>query len=188
MMPRKVWDEEKLKPIMLELRKRGKSYREIAKEIGCSTFMVSKILSPFENPSSRLKQAAELAEKVERVSRNLEEIEKRLEKLKAEDLMERFLKIEKSVKEMKESLSSISEKVMWIEMSAERRVRDDSIGCIWLSKEGYCTKWYSHKRQEGLEMKADKIKGKTVWRLKAKKHPLICASCPSYEPRRLTYA
>jgi ParB-like chromosome segregation protein Spo0J len=187
-MPKKVWDEERLKPIMLELRKRGKSYREIAKEIGCSTFTVSKILSPFENPNSRLKQAAELAEKVERASRNLEEIEKRLEKLKAEDLVERLSKIEKSVKEMKESLRSVSEKVMWIEMSAERRVRDDSIGCIWLSKEGYCTKWYWHKRQEGWEMKADKIKGKTVWRLKVKNYPLICTSCPSYEPRRLTYA
>lgn len=54
-------------------------------------------------------------------------LKKRLEKLKAEDLIERLSKIEKSVEEMKESLRSVSEKAMWIEMSARRRVRDDSI-------------------------------------------------------------
>jgi transposase len=54
-MPKRKWNEEELRKKALELRRQGKSYREIAKEIGCSVFTVSRILSPFENPQSRLK-------------------------------------------------------------------------------------------------------------------------------------
>jgi len=64
-MPKKIWNEKELLPKILELRKKGMSYREIAKNIGCSIFTVSRILSHYENPQSRLKQAAELAEKVD---------------------------------------------------------------------------------------------------------------------------
>lgn len=52
-------------PKILELRKKGMSYREIAKHIGCSVFTVSRFYHPLRTRSPRLKWAAELAEKVD---------------------------------------------------------------------------------------------------------------------------
>jgi DNA-binding CsgD family transcriptional regulator len=39
-MPRKRYDDEALRARALELRSRGLSYREIARELGCSVFKV----------------------------------------------------------------------------------------------------------------------------------------------------
>ena len=44
-MPKKIWNEKELLPKILELRKKGMSYREIAKHIGCNVFTVSRTLS-----------------------------------------------------------------------------------------------------------------------------------------------
>jgi len=45
-MPRKVYDDKELKPKALELRKKGYSYREIAKELGCRIYKVHELISP----------------------------------------------------------------------------------------------------------------------------------------------
>ena len=37
-MPRRKYDDEALRARTLELRSRGLSYREIARELGCSVF------------------------------------------------------------------------------------------------------------------------------------------------------
>jgi transposase-like protein len=39
-MPRRRYDDEALRARALELRARGLSYREIARELGCSVFKV----------------------------------------------------------------------------------------------------------------------------------------------------
>jgi len=92
-MPKKIWNEKELLPKILELRKKGMSYREIAKQIGCSTFTVSRILTPYENSQSRLKQAVELAEKVDEISKKVEAL-----KLDAE-LMERIKALQPRINE-----------------------------------------------------------------------------------------
>lgn len=81
-MPRKKYDDEKLKDEMLALRKRGLSYRQIAKRVGCSTYKVHEILSPLENPSFRLKQAAELAEQVGKLTVEAEALKESVTALK----------------------------------------------------------------------------------------------------------
>jgi len=197
-MPRKKWDEEDLRKKVLELRRQGKSYREIARELGCSVFTVSKILSPFENPQSRLKQAAELAMKIEELSKGVEGLVKRLEGLRPiEELRgwlskmdERLSKVEGSIKalraevrEVASRVDSLDDKVGWIERSVARRLRDDWAGCRYVDEEGYCTRWYWQGRVEGWDMREGFEEGKTVYHLNVRKHPLICTACPGYERR-----
>jgi transposase len=197
-MPRRKWDEEELREKVLGLRRQGKSYREIARELGCSVFTVSKVLSPFENPQSRLKQTAELAMRVEELSKGVEELAKRLEGLRPIEglrgwlskMEERLLKVEGSIKalraEVKEVASrvgSLDDKVGWIERGVSRRLRDDWIGCKYMDEEGYCTCWLWYSKVEGWDMKEGFKEGKIVYHLNVKKHPLICTACPSYKCR-----
>ena len=190
-MPKRKWNEEELRRKALELRRQGKSYREIAKEIGCSVFTVSRILSPFENPQSRLKQAAELAMKVEEISKRIDELTKRLEDLKPiEELKNRLSKVETSIKDLEaivkkvaNSIDSLDGKMGLIERSVSRRLRDDWNGCRHMDKNGYCTEWRWRARIKGWDMRESFWEGKTVYYLNVKKHPLICTACPSYSPR-----
>ena len=204
-MPRRKWDEEELRKKALELRRQGRSYREIAKELGCSVFTVSKVLSPFENPQSRLRQAAELAVKVEELSKKLDELANtfeeytsRLKELKpVEELRgwlskidERLSKVEGSIKvlraEVKEVASHVDlldDKMEWIERSVARRLRDDWAGCKYIDEHGYCTRWYWQGRVEGWDMREGFVEGRAVYYLNVKRHPLICVACPSYERR-----
>ncbi|MCC6004318.1 MAG: helix-turn-helix domain-containing protein [Thermofilum sp.] len=64
-VPRRKYDDEALRARALELRSRGLSYREIAKELGCSVFKVHQLISPYESPRSRIRQVHELATRVE---------------------------------------------------------------------------------------------------------------------------
>ncbi len=59
----------------LELRARGLSYREIARELGCSVFKVHQLIAPYESPRSRIRQVHELATRVEELSRKLRDLE-----------------------------------------------------------------------------------------------------------------
>jgi hypothetical protein len=83
-------------------------------------------------------------------------------------------------------IASLTDDVDWIRMSAERMLRDDSHGCKWLDKDGYCALWYWHSKIKGWDMKSDIVNGKRVYRLKVKSHPLMCTSCPNYKPRGLS--
>jgi len=64
-MPRRRYDDEALRARALELRAKGLSYREIARELGCSVFKVYQLISPYESPRSRIRQVHELATRVE---------------------------------------------------------------------------------------------------------------------------
>jgi predicted nuclease with TOPRIM domain len=204
-MPKRKWDEEELRGRVLELRRKGKSYREIAGEIGCSVFTVSKILSPIENPQSRLRQVAELAMRVEELSKSIDELTKklkgcrsRLEELKpVEELRswlsridERLSKVEGSIKELRAEVKevasrvdSLDDKMGWIEKSVALRLGDDLFGCKYIDEDGYCTRWHWRKRVEGLDMRRDLVGDRVVYRLNVKRHPLICTACPAHEPR-----
>jgi transposase-like protein len=47
-VPKRRYDDEALRQRALELRAKGLSYREIARELGCSVFKVHQLISPYE--------------------------------------------------------------------------------------------------------------------------------------------
>jgi transposase len=208
-MPKRKWDEGELRRRVLELRMQGKSYREIAREIGCSVFTVSKVLSPIENPRSRLRQVAELAVRVEELSKSIDELTKELEGCRSrlselkpvEELRgwlskidERLSKVEGSIKELRAEVEevagrvdSLDEKMGWIERSAALRLEGDKC-CKYIDKDGYCMCWALSGKVEGWDVRryllVDRaLRGKVVYHLNVKRHPLICVACPSYKPK-----
>jgi len=197
-VPKKIYDDEKLRQEALKLRRQGLSYREIAKRLGCSVYKVHELISSYESPSSRLKQAIELADKLEGLALKLRELEEQASKLQSplsslkalEELANELSKLREEVEGLGQrleglasSVRELAESVGWIRMSAERRLREDHNGCSWLDREGYCTLWYWYERVRGWKMRPDVVEGRTVYRLNAKKHSLICTACPSYRPR-----
>jgi len=76
-MPKKIYDDDKLRERALELRRMGYSFRQIAKELGCSVYKAYDLISRYEKPSHRLKQAIELADKVEKISSEVETLTKK---------------------------------------------------------------------------------------------------------------
>jgi DNA-binding CsgD family transcriptional regulator len=55
-VPRKRYDDEALRARALELRAKGLSYREIARELGCGVFKVYQLVSPYESLRSRVRR------------------------------------------------------------------------------------------------------------------------------------
>ena len=168
-MPRKIYDDEKLKSEALRLRRQGLSYREIAEKLGCSVYKVYDLISEHESPSSRLKQAAELADKLDGLTSKLNALDMQVSKLQSslsnvkmlEDLAGEFSKLRKEVeslnrrfKELEDSIEELADSVDWIQRSAQRRLREDHNGCKWLDGDGYCTLWYWYEKGEGLEHEA----------------------------------
>lgn len=182
-MPRKMYDDEALRKRAIELRRNGYSYRQIAKELGCSVYKIHELISSYENPSERIKMVIDLADKVEKISSEVSLLSEKLEKLKADAEIKRSLEELKSrLEKLEKKLSSIEEDVSFIHSSSKRRLRDE-YRCEHLDDEGFCTLWYWKEKVEGWVMKAktEKVKGKTVYLLSAKEHPLICSACPNYE-------
>jgi predicted nucleic acid-binding Zn-ribbon protein len=92
-MPRKKYDDNKLKDEMVALRRQGFSYRQIARQLGCSIYKVYELLSPYERPNARLKQAVELAEQLDKLAAEAQalnarfaNLHKRLAELNVDDL------------------------------------------------------------------------------------------------------
>jgi len=161
-MPKKVWNEKELLSKIIELRKKGMSYREIAKNIGCSTFTVSRILSPFENPQSRLKQVVELAEKVDEISKKVEKLNRMLNIVESVGKIAAVLNVTKDrVSKLEDKISELEEKMEIIEMNAKMRVEGD-YKCKYIDENGLCTCF-------------DEID--------VKKQPLYCLDCPEYRPK-----
>jgi len=192
-MPKKIYDDEKLRTEALKLRRQGLSYREIAKRLGCSVYKVYELISEHESPSSRLKQAVELADRLDALAFKLSELEAQVSKLQSflsnvkmlEELAGEVSKLRKEVEGLDQRLKELADSIGWIRRSAQRRLMDGSTGCKWLDGSGYCTRWHWNKKIEGLNMRPDIVEGRTVYMLNAKKHPLICTACPVYEPRGL---
>jgi len=191
-MPRKIYDDEKLREEALKLRRQGLSYREIAERLGCSVYKVYYDLIPdHESPSSKLKQAAELADKLDGLASKLNAPETQASKLQSslsnvkllEDIAGEISKLRREVESLNQRFKELANSIYLIRISAEIRLRDDHNGCKWLDKNGYCTILYWYERVGGYDMKPDIVEGKTVYRLNVKKHPLICTACPSYKPR-----
>jgi transposase-like protein len=82
-MPKRRYDDEVLRARAFELRSKGLSYREIAREFSCSVFKVHQLTSPYESPKSGVRQVVELATRVEELSRKLRDPEVLASRLEA---------------------------------------------------------------------------------------------------------
>jgi len=190
-MPRKIYDNEKLRPEALRLRRQGLSYREIAKRLGCSVYKVHELISDHESPRSRLKQAIELADRLDALASKLKGLEEQISKLQSflsnvkmlEGLAGEVLRLRKEVEILNWKLEVLVDNIGWIQGSVAMRLGDDQDGCKWLDGDCYCTCWSWDEKIEGWNMRPDIVEGRTVYRLNVKKHPLICTACSAYEPR-----
>ncbi len=96
--------------------------------------------------------------------------------------------VERDVDKMDNDLYDVKSSLKDLKEFAE--VRAGSIpryGCKHLTPDGYCGDWHYYQRRLDREQKEDTItkdgKLTKVYRDNVKKNPLICASCPSFEPR-----
>jgi predicted transcriptional regulator len=186
-MPKKRYNDEILRSRALELRGRGLSYREIAKELGCSIYKVHELLSPYESPQSRIKQVIELSKKVEELSRAVTEFEARFNELKSVlSEVRPSLELVKEFSEIKRRLSSLEEELRIVEGIARLKVEDEEIGCGWVDEIGVCEFNFSDSPRPGYMKVLERgVKGKEeiYYLLNVKKHPLACVACSFYTPK-----
>lgn len=178
-MGKKRYNDGVLRAKALELRREGLSYREIARRLGCSVYKVWELLSPHENVQSRIKQVAELAQKLDELSRSVGEIEEKISRVRGlEDLAELASRIE----ELEKLVERINREHIIAQLSALYKVFDNP--CRWIKGE-YCTLRRLEKEEvdEGWVVKEDVVGGRVVYRLNVVDHPWLCLGCPFYEPR-----
>ncbi len=141
-MPKKKYDDEALRARALELRAKGLSYREIARELGCSVFKVYQLIASHESPRSRIRQVVELAGRVEELSRRLRELEVLASRLEATVKPPAF-NIEADV----ELLCNV--------MEARMEYRP----CRHMDSDGYCKRHFIIGRVEGIDCRRGVVRG-----------------------------
>jgi transcriptional regulator with XRE-family HTH domain len=190
-VPKKKYDDEALRARALELRSKGLSYREIARELGCSVFKVHQLISPYESPRSRIRQVLELARMVDELGRRvgelsakLGELEHRLSQLKPlEDVSKVVHALRGDVDRLSTRILELEDAMDLIRESVSRRLRGRS-ECVYVDRSGYCTMWRWMGKVEGWDMREDVSGGRKVYYLNVRKHPLVCTSCPTYKPKQ----
>jgi predicted transcriptional regulator len=187
-MPRKRYDNEVLRSKALELRGRGLSYREIAKELGCSVYKVHELLSPVESPKSRIKQVVELSKKVEELSGAVADFESKFNELKSVlSEVRPSLELVKEVSEIRRRLSSLEEGLRIVEEFARVRVEHKDLRCHWVDEgRGLCTLLYCDEGEPGCEKVVERVNNEEIvfYLQNVRKHPLICVACPYYKPEK----
>jgi len=164
-MPRKRYDDEVLRARALELRSKGLSYREIARELGCSVFKVHQLISHYESPRSRIKQVVELAGKVEELSRRLRDLEGLASRLEAT---------------VKPPAFSVEPDLGLLCIVAE--IRANLRPCIYMDFDGYCTLHCVFDRIDGLDGRRVVEGGDECYQPNVLTHWLFCLICPDYTP------
>jgi predicted transcriptional regulator len=187
-MPKKRYNDEILRSRALELRGRGLTYREIAKELGCSVYKVHELLSPVESPQSRIKQVVELSKKVEELSRGVADFEAKFNELKSMlSEVRPSLELIKEVSEIRGRLSSLEEVLRIVEDFARVRVEHEELRCRWVDEwRGLCTLLYCDEGELGCEKVVERVDGEEMvfYLQNVRKHPLICVVCPFYTPKK----
>ena len=168
-VPRRRYNDEALRARVLELRSKGLSYREIARELGCSVFKVYQLISPYESPRSRIRQVQELATRVEGLDSKLRELEVLASRLEAT---------------VKPSVFSEADLELVCRVAAYRV----NMGlCAYMDSEGYCNRWcFYNVRVSGLNARRySKEFGGEVWECyepNVLTHWMLCLVCPAYTP------
>ncbi len=169
-MPKRRYDDEALRQRALELRSKGLSYREIARELGCSVFKVHQLIAPYESPRSRIKQIYELASRVEELSRKIRDLEGLASRLEAA---------------VKPPVFNIEPDLRLLCDVMEARMTYNP--CRYMDSDGYCTKHFvfATERVEGLDCKKGFIRGAKgdieVCYPSVLSHWFFCMLCPYYE-------
>ncbi len=168
-VPRRKYDDEVLRARALELRSKGLSCREIARELGCSVFKVHQLISPYESSRSRIEQVHELATRVEELSSKLRELEVLASRLEAT---------------VKPSAFSEADLELVCRVAAYRV----NMGlCAYMDGEGYCSRWCFHDlRASGLNARRYSEEfGGEVWECyepNVLTHWTLCLVCPACTP------
>jgi transcriptional regulator with XRE-family HTH domain len=168
-VPRRRYDDEALRARALELRAKGLSYREIARELGCSVFKVYQLISPYESPKSRIRQVVELAGRVEELSRRLRDLEGLASRLEAA--------VKPPVFNIGPDLELLCRNVMEARMTYRP--------CIHMDPDGYCTRHFVIGRVEGLDCRKGVVRGVRdveVCYPSVLTHWFFCLLCPDYMP------
>jgi transposase len=170
-VPRRRYDDEVLRARALELRSKGLSYREIARELGCSVFKVYQLISHYESPRSRIRQVHELATRVEELSRKLGEIESLASRLEA------------AVKPPAFNIEAD------LELLCEIVAYKFNMGvCANMDSEGYCNRWCFYDVRVAGGLNARRHSGEDegeVWECyepNVMTHWVLCLVCPAYTP------
>jgi len=187
------YEDEELKARALELRKKGMSYKEIAKELGCSPFKLFRLLSECKNFILE-DQLIEVLDKIEELRNKVLTLENSVLNIKPEAINEELPKIRGELESLKnwlggalEMLETVVRDIDLLRLSAGSKL-EGRHRCKWLDSDGYCTYWYWDCQVEEWDMRSDNREGKIIYRLNVKKHPLMCASCPTYRSLEETYA
>ena len=150
-MARKKYDDEVLRARVLELREKGLSYREIAKEIGCSVYKVYEVLHKLGKTPSQLMKS-KLAE--------LESRSKALEEL---------------IRDLKPLLRDLRELFAYAKIIGATKMNS----CKYF-KNGYCTQWiFKEKQLDDLVMVSSR--GRPIYMMYVVRHPMYCAFCHLYK-------
>ena len=167
-MPKRRYDDDALRQRALELRSRGLSYREIARELGCSVFKVHQLISSYESPRSRIKQVQELTTRVEELNRKLRDLEVLASRLEATVKPPTF-NIEADLR----LLCNVME------------ARMDYRPCVHIDPDGYCTRHFVIEGADGIDCRKGVIRGVVdveVCYPSVLTHWLFCLLCPDYTP------
>jgi hypothetical protein len=164
-VPRRRYDDDALRAKALELRSKGLSYREIARELGCSVFKVYQLISPHESPRSRVRQVVELAGRVEELSGKLRDLEGLASRLEAT---------------VKPPAFSVEPDLRLLCIVAE--IRANLRPCIYMDFDGYCTLHCVFDRIDGLDGRRVVEGGDECYQPNVLTHWLFCLICPDYTP------
>jgi len=191
-MPKKIWDEKDLLPKVLELRKMGLSYREIAREIGCSTYTVWKIIKGSKHEKvreeTRSTEVDELVKKIRELEVRIEKIEEGFRMIKeiSEELSNTIKELLSNIVKGFSGLSYLIANLKLLMIGGELRIREGGL-CIHVDEKGYCSYWFWRKKLEGYDMKEVIESGERRYYLNVKKHYSICITCPYYRPRTISW-
>jgi len=150
--------EEKAKYVV-ELRRKGKTYREIQRILKISPRDVKRALKL----EAHRDEIQELRERVEDVAKSIGRLESKL-------------------KSVDSKLAEVGGVLEWLERSLDRRFREDSSEvCTHMDRDGYCVYWTWKSPVKGWSMK----KLGDRYALNVKAHRWVCALCPSFTTKDL---
>jgi hypothetical protein len=143
------------------------SYREIARELGCSVFKAHQLISHYESPRSRIREVHELATRVEELSRKLRDLEVLASRL------------ESTVKPPAFNIEADLQLLCRNVMEARMTYRP----CKCIDSDGYCTRHFVFATEslKGIDCRRGVVDVEVCYP-SVLTHWLLCLLCPDYTP------